>query len=586
MNDPEKPDHAPSPVEGIKEDSRGLRGTIGETIAAGKTHFEEADYQLLKFHGSYQQDDRDLRAERKRAGLEKAWSYMVRSKVPGGDLTAEQYLAHDRIADEIGNGTVRITTREAFQVHGVILGNLKACIQKIKAAGLTTWGTCGDVVRNTVGPSSPLDTPAHRDAHVLAHAIGSVFLPTSRAYIDLWLDGEKVDLDLPSKPENDPVEPIYGRHYLPRKFKIGIAIPPCNDVDVYTQDVGLVPHLVGDRVEGYTVLVGGGFGMSHGTVQTYPRLADPLFYVRREQVIDAVVAIVTAQRDFGDRTNRKHARLKYLIEERGLEWFRGEVLSRLGVEVEPPKPLTWESVSDHLGWHPQGDGRYFVGIQVPQGRIVDVGPAAYRTAFREVAETFGYPVRLTANCNLLFYEIPEEKRDAVQAVLDRHGVPRAETLTLARRMAHACVALPTCGLALAESERVFAALMDAVDERLRRLGMEEEQILVRMTGCPNGCARPYNADFAFVGRAPGKYAMYVGGSARGDRLAGLYLKTVTFEEIPERIGGLLSEFSAHRNSGERFADYWGRTRPAGERPMPEQFHVELEERAARMKAGG
>ncbi len=561
-------------VEEIKEQSRGLRGSIEETLASEVSHFTEEDYQLLKFHGTYQQDDRDLRIERKRAGLDKAWSFMVRSKIPGGDLTAAQYLMHDKMADDLGNATMRITTREGFQLHGILKGGLRDCIARVKAAGLTTFGACGDVVRNTMGPSSPRATAAHRDALAISEELTQVFLPHSSSYFDLWINGEKVE-----NPEPEP-EPIYGQHYLPRKFKIGLAVPPRNDVDIYTQDIGLYPHLVEGEVEGYSMVVGGGFGMSHGKTETFPRLADPLFYVKREDVIAACVAVVEVQRDFGDRTDRKHARLKYTIADRGIDWFRDEVRKRLDAQTSPVKEVTWENVADDLGWHEQGDGKSFHGVFVPQGRVHDTETGQFRTAFRRIAQELHLPSRLTSNTNILFYNIAEEQKAVFEQILDDCAIPRAEAMTAARQTGHACVALPTCGLALAESERVFSALMDQVDPVLREFGLENDPLLIRMTGCPNGCARPYNADIAFVGRAPGKYAMYVGGSSRGTRLAGLYKKTVKFEEAPGEIRRLLSDFAANRQAGERFTDYWGRTQVNGDAPHPEQFHEELAERAA------
>jgi len=561
-------------VEEIKDQSRGLRGTIEDTLASEATHFSEDDFQLLKFHGTYQQDDRDLRVERKRAGLDKAWSFMVRSKIPSGDLTAAQYLMHDKMADDLGNASMRITTREGFQMHGIVIGDLRESIARIKSSGLTSYGACGDVVRNTMGPSSPFDSDAHRDAVTISEELTEVFLPHSSGYLDIWVNGEKIE-----DPEPEP-EPVYGKYYLPRKFKIGIAIPPQNDVDIYTQDIGMYPHIVDGKVEGYSLVVGGGFGMSHGKVDTFPRLADPLFYVKREHVIDACVAIVTVQRDFGDRTDRKHARLKYTIADRGIDWFRQEVESRLDCETEPVKNVTWETVADDLGWHEQGDGKWFHGVFVPQGRVHDTEYSKFRTAFRRIAQELHLPCRLTSNTNILFYNIEESQKSTFEAILSENSVPLSDDMTAARQTGHACVALPTCGLALSESERVFSELMDKVDPVLRELNLEQEPLLIRMTGCPNGCARPYNADIAFVGRAPGKYAMFVGGSSRGNRLAGLYRKTVLFEEAPGVIRELMEDFAKHRKPNERFTDYWGRTQVNGDAPHPDQFHTELAERAA------
>jgi sulfite reductase (ferredoxin) len=327
-------------VEEIKSESHALRGTIGDTLRGESSHFSEEEYQLLKFHGTYQQDDRDQRAARKRSNLDKAWIFMVRSKLPGGALTAEQYLAHDHIAGELGNGTLRITTRQGFQLHGVLKGDLQTCIRRINESGITTWGACGDVVRNTTGAPSPFKDDAHLDAQRLAKEISDAFLAKSRAYAEIWLNGEHLN------KETEEAESIYGKVYLPRKFKIGIAIPPRNDIDIYSNDLGFISHLANGKVAGYTVVAGGGFGMTHGKADTFPALAKPLFYVARELAVKAAIAVVTAQRDYGNRTDRKRARLKYLIDERGVDWFRDEVVKRLDAPVEPPKRVHWYTVSD------------------------------------------------------------------------------------------------------------------------------------------------------------------------------------------------------------------------------------------------
>jgi sulfite reductase (ferredoxin) len=559
-------------VEEIKTESRALRGSIQETLLGEESHFSEEEYQLLKFHGTYQQDDRDQRASRKKQNLDKAWMFMVRSKLPGGALSAKQYLEHDRIAGDLGNGTLRITTRQGFQLHGVVKGDLQDCIRRINASGITTWGACGDVVRNTTGPATPFKDAAHLDAQRLAKEISDTFLAKTTAYAEIWLDGQRLT------QETADVEPLYGEHYLPRKFKIGIAVPPRNDVDIYSNDLGFISHTENGRVNGYTVVVGGGFGMSHGKTETFPALAKPLFYVAREHVVKAAVAVVTAQRDFGNRADRKRARLKYLIDERGIDWFRTEVTKRMDVPFEPARAVHWNTVSDLLGWHEQGDGKLFCGIWVEEGRIKDTEERQWRTAFRTIAEQFGFAIRLTTNCNIIFHDIDPAAKDRVMDILLRHGIPRPGDLTETRRLAQACVALPTCGLALAESERVFHLVLDKVDEILKEFGLADEPILIRMTGCPNGCARPYNADIAFVGRAPGKYAFYVGGSFTGERLVGLQEKTITLEEIPGRVRELIEEFVGNRQGNETFSDYWGRTHVNGPMPKPDQFHFEFAQR--------
>lgn len=566
-------------VEQIKEQSHYLRGTIQETLRGDASHFSEEDYQLLKFHGTYQQDDRDKRVELKKAGKDKAWVFMVRTKIPGGHLAADQYLKLDQIATDLGNQTLRITTRQNFQYHFVLKGGLKECIAQVHQSGITTVGACGDIVRNVMASPTPLNTPVHCDAQKLADELTQALFPKTRAYAEIWLNGEKTYP--PPEPEN---EPLYGKYYLPRKFKIGVAVPPRNDVDIYTQDIGFVAHAPNAQAEGYTILVGGGFGMTHGKLKTYPVLGKPLLYVAREHAVAAAVAIVTVQRDYGNREDRSRARMKYLIEERGLEWFRKEVESRLQAPTEAPKPLHWTTVADMLGWHEQGDGKLFCGVFVPQGRIQDTERVRYRSAIRGIARQLRCPIRLTPNCNILFCNIQPDHRNTVEQILDQNGVPSDTGMTEARKTSHACVALPTCGLALAESERVFSQVMDEIDQILRELHLEKEPILIRMSGCPNGCSRPYNADIAFVGRAPGKYALFVGGSMTGDRLVGLEKKVVDLKEIPAMVRTYLEEFAAHREDGETFTEYWGRTHQPGPRPVPEQFHSELAERSARLAA--
>lgn len=569
-------------VEDIKRESRGLRGEIVSTINSKASHVEEAEYQLLKFHGTYQQDNRDTRSERRKQKLDKEWIFMVRSKMPGGRMTAEQYILHDDLANNVGWENLRLTTRQGIQLHGIVIGELKTVIAGVVNSGLTTLGACGDVVRNTMGPASPIKDKVHEDCQKLTEEITEAFLPTTNSYTDIWLNGEKLNLD-EGDPSQDPEDPIYGKMYLPRKFKIGISVPPRNDVDIFSQDIGMAPYAPNGEVEGYNIWIGGGFGMSHGKEETRPFLAKPFAYVERKDVVEAVKGIVKVQRDYGNRADRKLARLKYLVANTTMAWFRNAVQERTEghIEFHELKEMEFDSVSDALGWHEQGDGKFFRGIHVSQGRIEDIeGGARYKTAFREIAEQLGHPMIVTPNCNLIVADVPEGEKDALDKILDKYAIPHGELFTATRQTAHACVALPTCGLALAESERVFGGMLDSVDDILRDLGLENEPILVRMTGCPNGCARPYNSDIAFVGRAPNKYAMYVGGSHRGDRLAGLYKKVITFDEIPGEIRSLLEDFAKGREEGESFTDYWDRTRERGEDPEASHFHVELAERAS------
>ncbi len=581
--------------EDIKLASHGLRGQIAEEFAdTALSHVSDDSNYLLKHHGSYQQDDRDVRAERSKAKLDKAWSFMIRSKMPGGRITAKQWLIHDDLCTK-AFGNMRLTNRQGIQLHGVLKGGLKEVIHNVCHSGLSTMGACGDVVRNTMGPAAPIKDEVHADTQRLTEELSNRFLWRSQAYADIWLDGEKIDPNWIQDPEVNPTvravtqaaegdDPVYGKVYLPRKFKIGVVVQPLNDVDVYSQDLGFVPHVVNGKVEGYTITVGGGFGMSHGQLATRPFLAQPLFYVKRENVVDAAEAVVTTQRDHGNRTDRKNARMKYTVQSMGIEAFRAEVQRRLpGIETFPAKELKFDTVEDNLGWHEQGDGRLYCAVHVSMGRIVDCedGPQ-YRSAFTEIAKTLNLPYVVTPNTNLIIAEVKPEQQAEVDAILAKHGVVHSDGMTRARKVAHACVALPTCGLALSESERVLPGFMDKIDETLRELGLENEPILFRMTGCPNGCGRPYNADFGFVGRSPNKYAMFIGGSIRGNRLAGLEYKTVLGEDVPAKVRTFLEAFKAERQDGEIFADWFGRTRVKGAEPIPEQFHIELAERAAKL----
>ena len=582
-------------VEDIKLESKGLRGQLGEEIAdPSLSHVPDESNVLLKFHGSYQQDDRDLRAKLNKEGKDKAWSFMIRSKMPGGRATAAQWLIHDDLCTK-ASGTIRLTNRQGIQLHGVLKGGVKEVISSVCHSGLSTMGACGDVVRNTMGPAAPIKDAVHADVQKLTEELSNRFLWRSNAYADIWLDGEKVEPNWVKDPEVNPDvravtaapesdDPIYGKVYLPRKFKLGVAVQPCNDVDVYSQDVGFVPHVVNGEVEGCTITVGGGFGMSHGQLNTRPFLGQPLFYVKRANVVDATEAIVTTQRDHGNRTERKNARLKYTVQTMGIDAFRAEVQRRLpGIETFPAKELKLETVEDNLGWHEQGDGKLYVAVYVNMGRIDNKeGGPQYRTAFREIAEVIGCPFIITPNTNVILADINPADKDKVDAILAKHGVVHTEGFTRARKVAHACVALPTCGLSLSESERALPGILDKIDPILHELGLADEPILFRMTGCPNGCGRPYNADFGFVGRAPNKYAMFVGGSIRGDRLAGLEFKSVLGEDLPGKVREFLEAFKAERKDGEIFADWFARTRTTGEGPTPEQFHIELAERTAKL----
>lgn len=534
-----------SKVEYVKIASNRLRGPVDAELHDGSDHFSEEGYQILKFHGIYQQDDRDVRKARKAQGLGPDYSFMIRVAIPGGVLTPEQYLALDRLADELGNATLRITTRQAIQYHGVRKGGLKPLIRVLNQNLLTTLSACGDVVRNIVACPAPFADRQRAGLYRYAKELSDRLKPKTRAYYEIWLDGEKAA----SLEEN---EPLYGETYLPRKFKIGFAFPGDNCVDVYTQDVGIVPVVEGERLEGFTLLVGGGLGQSHGAKDTHPALAKPLATVRPEQLFEVVEAIVKVQRDHGRRDDRKYSRMKYLVEAWGLERFKAEVERYVGYALSEARPLAWLSGDDHLGWHPQGDGKLFFGLFVENGRVKE----NLRAAIREVVQRFSPEVRLTAQQNILFVGLDPADQAAVEAVFRDHGVALPGSIPLAVQNAMACPALPTCGLAITESERVMPQVIREINGLLERLGLKDGPVPhVRMTGCPNGCARPYSAEVGLVGRSLNSYTVYLGGSHLGTRLGQVYLDNVKREEIARRLEPLLEAYKLERLEGEAFGDY-------------------------------
>lgn len=542
-----------SKVEHVKIESNYLRGQIAEELQQDTSHFSADDIQLLKFHGSYQQEDRDARQSRKASGEEKAYQFMVRSRIPGGVLTAEQYLAEDDIAAKYANGTLRITTRQGFQVHGVLKGDLRPTIRAINEALLSTLAACGDVNRNVMACPAPYADAAHVQLQEIIQRIVSCLAPRSRAYHEIWLDGEQIETV--QLPEEQDVEPIYGTSYLPRKFKIGAAFEGDNCIDVYSQDIGLVAELYDAHIVGFTVLIGGGMGATHGKSETYPRLATPLCYVPVAHVQEVVESIVTIQRDYGDRQNRKHARMKYVVEEKGTAWFRAELEHRLGYNVQDPHDITWHSAHDHLGWHYQGGGRWFLGLFVENGRIKDSETMQLRIGLRKAVETFRPGIRLTAEQNILFTDLTQEQREPLKALLASYGIPMDPEQIGTRRFSMACPALPTCGLAVAESERVMPTVIRQIQADLEELGLTNEEVSVRMTGCPNGCARPYIGDVGFVGRTKDIYNIHLGGDALNTRLNTLYTSSVRLQDLAKTLRPLFALWRDERNMGESFGDF-------------------------------
>ena len=561
--------NAPDPntlneVEQIKSRSRHLRGTIADGLIDPLTGAIAAeDNALLKFHGSYQQDDRDLREERRRQKLEPAYQFMIRVRMPGGVCTPAQWLALDEVAGQHANGTLRLTTRQTFQFHGIRKPHFKPAMQAIKAAGLDTIAACGDVNRNVLAGANPYRSPLHAAAGELAKAISEHLLPKTNAYQEIWLDAPAVD------PASE-VEPIYGPLYLPRKFKITVAVPPDNDVDVYAHDLSFIAVADGDRLVGWNVLVGGGMGMTHGEKATFPRLADLIGFCTPEQAVAVAEQVVCVQRDFGDRSNRRHARLKYTIDDRGVDWFKAELESRLGFALAPARPFGFDHNTDAFGWQAGADGRSHYTLFVENGRIGDRGARRLRTGLREIARIHAGIFALTNNQNVIIAGIDPAQRPAIEALIAEYGLEREASLL--RRNAMACVAFPTCALAMAESERYLPDLITRLDEVVGACGLADTPITMRMTGCPNGCARPYIAEIGLVGKAPGKYNLYLGAGFHGQRLGKLYRENIGEDAIVEALTPLLERYAAERQSGEHFGDFLVRTGVVPAVAAGRQFH--------------
>ena len=539
-----------SKVEAAKRQSRHLRGGIAETLQTDVGHFDGDDVTLLKFHGTYQQDDRDARKRRdENAG--KAYSFMVRVALPAGALDAEQYLALEDVADRWANGTLRVTTRQGFQFHGVLKGGLKATITEVNHRLMTTLAACGDVSRNVMGCPAPVDDEAHQAVRAAANGIAERLRPASKAYHEIWLDGEK-------QVSTEEEEPFYGDAYLPRKFKTGVALSTDNCVDIWSQDVGLVAIANGRAIAGFNVLVGGGLGMTHHKADTTARLAEPLGFVAAEHAVEAVRIVAGIFRDHGNRADRRHARLKYLLAEWGMERFRAEFERRADFLLAPAVDLPSLPYHDHLGRHRQPDGRWFYGVFVQSGRITDTAGQRLKTALHQIVARLRPGVRLTGQQNLLLTDLDDAGAKEVETILHRHGVTPAHELSAARRFSMACPALPTCGLAVAESERAIPEVLERFEVELTALGLQDEALTIRMTGCPNGCARPYTADIAFVGRSLGLYNVYVGGGLGGDRVVDLFRADVRVDDLLDAVRPLLLRWAAERLADEGLSDFYQR----------------------------
>jgi sulfite reductase (ferredoxin) len=563
----------PSKVEGIKLASQYLDGFVSVEALNGASHFSEVAATVLKFHGSYQQDDRDLRTQMKREGKEKAFAMMVRTRIPGGKLTALQFLAHDELARTVGNGTIRITTRQEFQLHGVLKSDLPQVIRTINEKLLSTLAACGDVERNVLSCPAPIHDQVRAQLQSDCDAFAAHLAPRSSAYWNIWLDGERVDNPLLPKqgqvlvptPGDDPVEPIYGKAYLPRKFKTAFSLPHDNCTDVFANDLGFLAVIERGELAGYNVLVGGGLGTTPSAGKTFPALGEPLAFVRRGQVLTVGEAIIKVYRDLGNRSDRKRARLKYVIYDLGLDVFRKKVEEYLHQILERPRPNPVAEVDDHLGWHDQGDGLLFLGIPVENGRIKDEGRVRMLSGLRTFFEKYGTPARLTCQQSILLINLQPAWKREIEKLLESHGIASVEEISTARRWSMACPALPTCGLAVTEAERALPSLLDKLEDELALLGLADERFTVRMTGCPNGCARPYNADIGLVGRSasknedgtnqPGTYTIFLGGSTLGDRLNVAFKDYVPYDQIVAELVPVLARFKADRWAGEPFGDF-------------------------------
>ena len=566
-----------TPMEHLKARSRYLRGDLAEDMADPLTGgVSEDSAQLLKFHGMYLQDDRDLRPERTKKRLEKAFGFMIRLRLPGGVITPKQWLTLDAIAREFAGDTLRLTTRQTFQLHGVLKFNVKTALKRINAVALDTIAACGDDNRGVMAVSNPHQSKVHAEAYDLACRMSLHFKPRTHAYYEIFLDGEKVA----GEGERDDVEPIYGKTYMPRKFKIGFAVPPSNDIDVFAQDLGFIA-IVGTsgEIDGWNVVVGGGMGMTHGEPETYPRIGDVLGFCRPDDLFAVAEAVVTIQRDWGDRTNRKHARLKYTLDDRGADAFRAEIAKRAGKPLEPARPYAFTSNGDRYGWTEGENGKRHLTLFVENGRLRDFADGRQLlTGMRRIAEVHGGEIRLTPNQNLIIANVDAGRRGEIDALVAGHGMT-ARTSAL-RRNSMACVALPTCGLALAESERYLPDLIDALDEKLAAHGLSEEDIVVRMTGCPNGCARPYIAEIALVGKGPGRYNLYLGAAFDGSRMNKLYAEDLDHDGIVAALDPVFAAYARERQKGERFGDFTIRAGFVGATVNGRDFHASTGARRA------
>jgi sulfite reductase (NADPH) hemoprotein beta-component len=557
--------------EGIKERSHYLRGTILEGLADASTGAISADdQQLTKFHGVYQQDDRDVRANRRKHKLDKAYSFLARIGLPGGVCTPEQWVVMDELANFCAFKTLKLTTRQAFQLHGILKGNLKWTIRSVNEAMMSTLAACGDVNRNTMCNPNPFASEVHAEVQAVAEAIDKHLKPKTSAYAEIWLDGEKV-----ASHGEEVAEPLYGVTYLPRKFKIAVAIPPHNDVDVFAHCLGFIAIVEDGKLAGFNVTVGGGMGMTHGKEKTFPRLAEVMAFCTPDQVVDVAEKIVSIQRDYGDRVERAHARFKYTVEDHGVAFIRSELETRLGYELEEARAYKFTSQGDRYGWVEGTNGKWNLGLFIEGGRIVDLEDKSLKTGMLEIAKVHKGDFRLTANQNLIIGNVAPEDKTTIDQLVGQHKLDGYKTASGMRRSQIACVALPTCGLALAESERYLPNLVSELEVILEEAGLQNDEIVIRSTGCPNGCARPYLGEIGLVGKVPGKYNLYLGAGFDGERLNKLYRKSITHGQIIDALKPIFLSYAKEREAGERFGDFTIRKGYVKATTAGNNFHAEV-----------
>ena len=533
--------------EVIKTASNFLRGTLKQSLADELTGaLSPSDAQISKFHGFYEQDDRDIRQARKEQLLEPYYSFMLRARLPGGVCTTDQWLAIDSIGRRLGNGTVKLTTRQTFQFHGILKHSLKPLIQEINKVMIDSIGGCGDVNRNVMCNPNPVQSELHKEVFDWSKKVSEALLPATRAYHEIWLDEKPL--------ETVESEPLYGETYLPRKFKTAVAVPPYNDVDIYTNDLGFVAIEEDGKLVGFNVTAGGGMGTTHGDTTTFPRLADDLGFIPPEKTLDIARAILITQRDFGNRISRRHARLKYTVESMGVDAFRAEVEKVAGFSFDVPRPVTFTSQGDRYGWESGKDGKQHLTLFIENGRVSDTPDAQVMTGLREIAKVHKGDFRITANQNLIIANVPAEEKERIESLANNFDL-LAEKRSVTRQKSISCVAFPTCPQAMAESERYFPAFISEIEQLEKKHGIEDQGAVVRMTGCPNGCARPFVAEIGLVGKAPGRYNLMLGGDGVGRRVNRVYRENLVESDILQTIDELFEQYAENRLEGEGLGDF-------------------------------